>query len=230
MDHGATIVRSFELVESVWTQVQDLANSLARMTESVIIGGKLANLRSAGAASLPRDLTTSGISRKGYAIGLPMTSSRRGKAVPTAWINYQINLFGSGIPPRHGADEDSIGPVLHVSFWDMATDFTDPGSYVDFPPSWLECDIKDARLLYWDEEKTGSFAQWTFSVRLLDLDSEETVHSSVIKPVCALINGAAAGAAVADALPETMRGLVFYASENGSDDVQNLVAIDNAGR
>lgn len=230
MDYGATIVRSFELVENVWTQVQDLANSLARMTESVIIGGKLVNLRSAGAASFPRDVTNSGTSRKRYAISVPMTSSRRGKAVPTAWINYQIDLFGSGIPPRCGAGEESIGPVLHVSFWEMATDFTDPGWYVDFPPSWAECQIKDARLLYWDEETTNSFAQWTFSVRLLDLDSEDTVHSSVIKPVCALINGAAAEASVAEALPEAIRGLVCYASEDDSDEVQNLVVIDRAAR
>lgn len=211
MDAGEKIVRSCELVESIWMQVGDLANSLATLTESALKKGHFENLQSAGSSSDPSQYTDSGWTTSAYGISLPVMEKKRRKPVPSGWINYQTSVFGGGIPPSMGGEQKSIGPVVHVSFWHLATDFDDPGVFVEFPPAWDDWEIKDERLLFWKSEKEGEFDQWTFSIRLLDLNSEDAIRTSIIQPISALL----AGEGAASALPAALPGLIFYAGESG---------------
>jgi hypothetical protein len=208
MDAGTKIVRSFELVESIWTQIDNLGNSLAAMTEAALENGEFPQLQSAGASTWTYQESASGWNSTAYALSFPMMGKRRRKAEPAAWISYQISVFGGGIPPLDGGGPESIGPVIHVSFWHLSTDFDDAGMFVEFPPDWDDSwEIKDERLLFWKSEKEGEFDQWTFSIRLLDLNSEDAIRTSIIEPVRALLTGAQA----ASALPANLPGLIYYA-------------------
>lgn len=208
MDAGTKIVRSFELVESIWTQIDNLGNSLIAMTEAALENGEFPHLQSAGASTWTYQESPSGWNSTAYALSFPMMGKRRRKTDPAAWINYQISVFGGGIPPLESGGQESIGPVIHVSFWHLKTDFDDAGVFVEFPSDWDDgWEIKDERLLFWKSEKEGEFDQWTFSIRLLDLNSEDAIRTSIIEPIRALLTGVQA----ASALPATLPGLIYYA-------------------
>jgi hypothetical protein len=209
MNAGTTIVRSFQLVEEVWMQVQALADSLGALTELALNDGVFKDLQGAGASKTFYRKSDSGWSYMDYAVSIPVMEKKRRKPLPGAWINYQISVFGSGIPPLQAGGQETVGPVLHVSFWGLKTDFNDPGVFVEFPAEWDDWDIKDDRLLSWPAEEPGGFDQWTFSVRLLDLRDEDALRQAVIDPIKKLLGGAEA----AVALPSDLPGLVFYANE-----------------
>lgn len=219
MNAGARIICSGELIEQVWMQVEDMAGSLSALTETALENGEFAGLRSAGVSKPKYEQSASGWSTTSYGISFPVMEKKRRKSVPAAWINYQISVFGGGVPP-HQDGTKSVGPVVHVSFWHDPTDFTDQGLYVEFPPAWDDCGIKDGRLLAWDGEEGDAFAQWTFSIRLLEMNDEDALRKSIIEPVKALL----AGVQAAQALPAGLAGLVFYTSEDQSVPGWNLIA------
>jgi hypothetical protein len=220
MNPGTKIVRSCELIENLWVQIEELGNSLNAMTVSAIENGEFANLQKAGSPISAYERSTSGWTTTAYGISFPLMEKKRRKATPTAWINYQMSVFGGGLPPLDNAGQESVGPVLHVSFWNSCADFDDPGLYVEFPPSWDDWELKDDRLLFWESENGGPFPQWTFSIRLLNLNSEDALHKCVIHPLRELLTDAQATTALPDDLP----GLVFYRSENQGDSGWDLKA------
>lgn len=209
MTPGTRIVRSCELVDSVWSQVQEMCDSLAAMTAAALAAGSFENLRGAGAWTRNWDAAPSGWGSTAYTMGFPVVEKRRRKDTVDGWINFQVSVFGGGIPPLHGGQADSVGPVVHVSFWHAATDFKKPGMFIEFPLALDEyLQIRSGRLLFWDTIKDGVSPQWTFTIRLLDLNSEDALRESIIEPIQALL----AQADTAVALPDTLPGLVFYTS------------------
>jgi hypothetical protein len=211
MDAGTRIVRSCELVENLWMQIDALGNSLIAMTESALKNNEFPSLQSAGPSTWASQISASRWNSTAYAISIPVRDKKRRKLEPTAWVNYQISVFGGGIPPSRSGDQDSIGPVVHVSFWHWKTDFKDPGMYVEFPPVWADDgEIRDERLLFWESGKDDQFSEWTFSIRLLDLNNEDALRTSIIEPIMGLL----AKKETTAALPADLPGLIFYAGES----------------
>ena len=219
MKAGMSIVHSGELVEQIWMQVVEMSDARSAMTETALKNNEFANLRSAGIAKVKYETSDSGRVDMSYSISFPVMRKTRRKSVPSAWLNYQVSVFGGGIPQDQDGTK-SVGPVVHVSFWHDSTDFTYKGLYVEFPPAWDDCGIEDGRLLVWKGKETDEFPQWTFSIRLLDLNNEDALRKSIIEPVKALL----ARAQAATALPTGLPGLVFYTSEDQSIPGWNLIA------
>ncbi len=220
MDIGNQIVRSSELIESVWMQAEALVDSLSKMMEQAVATGKLPTLKAAGPSAADSRTTPSGWSYTDYTICFPFMEPNKRKNVPTSWINFQISIAGDGVARMDEAGGASTGPLLHVSFWDCAIDFSEPAYYTAFPTSWEEWYLKHDRLVWWDSSESGK-PQWTYSLRLLALANEATLYESVVQPVCALI----AGVAVAKALPDTTPGLVFYTADSGGGNPTTLMPI-----
>lgn len=221
MTPGTKIVRSCELVESVWAQVQELCNSLSAMTVTALDNGEFEGFRSAGAWTWDWDQTPSGWGSTAYVMGFPVVEKRRRKTTVDGWINFQVSVFGSGIPPLKGIATESLGPVIHVSFWQIQTNFRDPGTFIEFPGTLDDyLQVKDKRLLFWDVDGDGAFPQWTFTIRLLDLDSEDALRKSIIDPIKVLLKTMEPVGALPDALP----GLVFYTLEEDDALGPTLVA------
>ena len=214
MNPGTRIIRSCELVDSVWSQVQELCNSLCALTTTKLDNGDFENLRSAGSWTSAWDTAPSGWGSTAYAVSFPVAKKGRRKAVVDAWINFQVSVFGSGIPPVSGSDKETIGPVIHVSFWHMQTSFKESGTFVEFPnPVDDDLEVKDQRLLFWGAHREGVSPQWTFTISLLNLDSEDALHTAIIDPIQALLKNVEP----AVALPDTLPGLVFYTSVEHSE-------------
>ena len=220
MNTGDSIVHSSLLIETVWSQVQDLANSLTALTERALEDRELGNLRSAGAAKVATEWSESGFVATSYAVCFPVTWKTRGQGGPTAWINYEISVSGAGIPGRAPGYDGDLGPVLHVSFWQTPTDFDSADTRVAFPASWDDWDLQADRLVSWPGDRDDTLSQWTFTVRLLELDNEDTLHATVIAPMIALLGGLEAVVA----LPDTLPGLLFYANADLGESGWDLVA------
>jgi hypothetical protein len=220
MNPSHNIVLSGVLLETVWSQVQDLANALTVLTETALKDGALGKLRSAGTSNTYTEWSASGFTATSHALAFPVTSRRRGHGQATGWINFQVSLFGGGVPAQQEGNAGDLCPVLHVSYWHTPTDFGSEGMFVGFPAAWDDWEIREDRLLYWDARKSGDTAQWTFSLRLLDLDSEDTLRTSVIEPVAALL----VDTPTATALPASLPGLLFYSNVDLGETGWDLVA------
>jgi hypothetical protein len=215
MHAGTRIVRSCELTESIWTQVGDLFEALAALTENTLSKQRFMNLQAAGKSRAQYQPSASGWLSTGYSLSFPVMEKKRRKPSPTAWINYQVSVFGDGIQPVVNGEQSSMGPVIHVSLWDHASDFDAPGMYVAFPPAWETWETRHRRLLTWDSEQSYHHGQWTFSIQLLALNSEDALWTSIIAPVQALLDGKPPEVA----LPDTLPGLVMYAQDGENADL-----------
>lgn len=223
MTPGTRIVRSCELVDGVWSQVQELCNSLTAMTATTLENGDFESLRSAGAWTGDWDEAPSGWGSTGYAMRFPVAEKRRRKATVDGWINFQVSVFGGGIPPLQGGHAESVGPVIHVSFWQVQIDFRESGMFVEFPLTLDEyLQVRSERLLYWDALNDGTLPQWTFTIRLLDLNSEDALRRAIIEPIQALLKNVEP----AVALPDTLPGLVFYTSAENEELGPIVVALE----
>lgn len=224
MDAAAKIVLSCDLIDSVWTQVDDLANSLIKLTEMATQNNDFGDLKSAGKLYKSYQHSKSGWLTSAYQLSFPLMEKKRRKSVATAWVNYQISICGSGIAPYADQEKSrkNAGPMLHVSFWLTQLDFTEAGMFVEFPARWEEQATDSQRLIYWDVDRPTERKQWTFSVRLLEMQNEEVLRRSVIEPISRLLRGEATSIA----LPETTVGLVFYAEEDRGDGMKTPVAIE----
>jgi hypothetical protein len=210
MNAGTRIVRSCELVENIWMQINEFGNSLIAMIGTALENGEFENYRSAGQWNQTWDETESRWCSTAYAMSFPVMEKRRRKLAVDAWINFQVSVFGSGIPPLEDGGQASIGPVVHVSFWHARTDFEEPGLSIVFSGDQDEyLELRDNRLLFWKSQRNGEQPQWTFSIRLLDLHDEDALRTSLIEPIRALLTGARAEVA----LPESLPGLISYKRE-----------------
>ena len=145
---------------------------------------------------------------------LPLMSQSFRKSRPEMYLNYQISMTGEGMF-FDGNDE----PLLHVSLWSDPTCFKDnDASYMCYP---LDPDspyqLIENRLIVWGDIEGGwKEHEWSFSIRLLTLDSSQALLDCVINPAIALLR-VTPGTLRTDALvalPDTLVGLVKYADKS----------------
>lgn len=210
MTPGTRIVRSCELVDNVWSQVQELCNSLSALTLAALKNDDFQNLRSAGPWIADWDRAPSGWGSTAYAMSFPVAEKRRRKATIDGWINFQVSVFGSGIPPLQSKDADSVGPVIHVSYWHVQTTFRESGKFLEFP--WAMDDnlqVKNERLLLWDSQQDGVLPEWTFTTRLLELATEDALSTAILQPLKCLLSNIESGVM----LLNTLSGNVSYTQD-----------------
>lgn len=116
---------------------------------------------------------------------------KKGKNIAEGYLGFQISMTGDGI-----AIPENVEPLLHIFFWEMPVDFDD-GNYIGFPLDVEESHkITNNRLLNWNE------SQWTYSLRLMSINSIEDLVKYVVEPALTLLSGKN----VIDALPDEWLG------------------------
>lgn len=134
---------------------------------------------------------------------LPLKGKKKKKDEHEMYLSYQISMIGDGV-----AFDNNANPVLHVMHWNDALSFKDD-YYMGYPldpetPYRLE---HNRLIVYGDDEGDWKSRGWTFSIRLLTLDSSQALLDRIIKPAMMLINKQP----VLSALPDNLTGLVIYA-------------------
>jgi hypothetical protein len=113
----------------------------------------------------------------------------KGKRKIERYIGYQISMTGDGIlVPSYNE------PLLHVFCWEHPCDF-DEGDYVGCS-AWEDDEnsplsIAENRLLYWGslDESGWNECEWTFTLRLMALNTPDDLKKYVIQPAFALLKG-----------------------------------------
>ena len=136
---------------------------------------------------------------------LPLAGKKARIGRPEMYLGYQISLAGDGM-----AFVGNEEPLLHLCLWESDIDFNEV--YMGYP---LDEDpaitIKDNRLIVWEGPGTTWKKDcWTFSIRLLTLDSSNALLERVINPAIALLNETP----VTSSLPDDLLGLVLYSDIN----------------
>lgn len=131
---------------------------------------------------------------------IPLKSKGKGKKKIEAYIVFQISLTGAG---AQGTYQE---PMLHIGLWRDAINFKDGVEcFLNFPMEHFEpvSSVQLERLLIWDEYETGwSKSDWTYSLRILALNSIEDIQKYVVRPVLALLGEMS----VHEALPDEWLG------------------------
>ena len=148
-----------------------------------------------------------------------LVRNKKKKEFIGGWLNYQISLTGDGLPQR--ADGQPCAPVLHVAHWACEFAF-EYDAYVGFPASlWQPWQQQGDSLLWWEESDSQFGPEWTYTLDLAALNSDDALRAAVVAPALALL----AGKPVAEALPATTPGLLRYGSvqdANGDTDLRVL--------
>jgi len=211
MNNAMNIIRSCEVADSLWGEVDSMKHSLDHLIAESLGDFEFSHYKPAGPSVESNQLTDIGWMNCGTANSFPLMLKSKRKENPSAWLSYQISLFGDGVSQIDDNENGPIpyAPTLHISFWTVPLNFED-GQYILFPfENMMEWEIHDDRLLHWDHsniENEATIDQWTFSLRLLDMDSEDRLRKSAIAPIQALL----AGTQAKQALPDDLKGLIRY--------------------
>ena len=198
---GNSLILCFEAISSYGKEIDALSETLGELL-----------VKNLGTSSLPckvidklkydNRMSDTGWVCTDVASSLPLMGKHRRKKKPELYLGFQISVAGDGVS-FHGNNE----PLIHVNFWENAVDF-DQESYMHYPLE--EAQIKNNRLLFWNHETEGwNKDEWTFSIRLLTLDSSQALIDRVIHPAIALLRGEE----ITKALPDDLIGLVIYSDE-----------------
>ncbi len=117
---------------------------------------------------------------------------KKGGRKTAAYLSFQVSLFGEGtnIPGEKYSE-----PLLHVSLWEVPTS---DECYVAFPIQ-IQPNVEDNRLMTWDLPQGSDWftKEWTYSLRLINLNDLSDLKKWAIDPAIALMKGKPA----AEALP-----------------------------
>jgi hypothetical protein len=146
-----------------------------------------------------------------WSIGLK--SKGKGKKATIRHIGYQISLTGDGIP-QHISE-----PVIHILCWDDFVSFNE-GFYSGFPVDPDEnAIVEDGCLIVFspnDEKRTWDQSQWTFTLRLLAINSDSDVQNYIVNPTISLMQGNDASTALEMAIAAD--AVVRYTTEQIRDE------------
>lgn len=120
-------------------------------------------------------------------------------------LAFQVSLDGEGI-----AAEGNAEPLLHVCWWLGSNPLSfEDWNYMGFPLDHPEqVSVQNDALLAWDADAEDPLdRQWTYSLRLVSLNTLGDIRAKIVDPTTKLLLGAQPG----DALPLSLEGLVRYA-------------------
>lgn len=200
---GKAIAQSFELVTKVSNEIQGLISTLNPLLEAALDASEQCILNGDYIEDWRNNQSSEAVTTD-YAYSYPIKSRGKGKSKTERHIGFQISLTGDGISFPNN-DE----PLLHVFCWTDPVVFEE--TYIGFPIEDSEefpLSIANDRLLVWNQNETNQWneVEWSFSLKLLALNTEGDLDKQVITPILALLDGKS----VPDALPDSLSGLVKY--------------------
>jgi hypothetical protein len=208
---GKSLTECFDLVLRCGSEIESLCESLSQMflkslaAPSNALPCALASAREEDAREDPSGWIYTDTSRS-----FALKSKGKGRKKSDAYFVFQISMHGDGIPSCVAE------PILHVGCWTEPVDFEDE-CFIHFPgdPGELP-ELVEQRLLRWSEdgETAWNACEWTFSIRLMCVNSSEDLKSLVIDPTLKLLRLGSSSKSVLEALPDDLfeTGLVRYAS------------------
>lgn len=209
--NGKTLASCFEMVSRCGTELEGLRDTLSNMLEAA-----LANASSVAMPCVISDdgiwderMDDSGWVYTDIGFSLPLKKKGKGNKSTERYLGFQISMVGDGI-----AIPENSEPLLHVFFWSVPCSFEDD-EYVGFPYSEGQdypFEVMGNRLLMWEDKDSDGWTrhEWTYSLRLMDLNSADDLRKQVVEPALALIKGATP----AEALHDGVRGLVRYPAKD----------------
>lgn len=138
-----------------------------------------------------------------FACSFPLKSKGKGKKSVEQYLGFQTSMSGDGIEIP-GNNE----PLIHVFCWGYPVDFED--DYIGFPLDFEDPHkVVNERLLLWgDQNASWNERQWTYSLRLMSINTIDDLNKYVVLPALDLLKGKG----VCDVLPDEWLGkmLVRY--------------------
>jgi hypothetical protein len=200
--NGATLTKCFNLVSMAGKEINALYESLSNL---LIAGIELSSCPISiykGGAKDYYEMDNNEWIQTDIAWNLPLTSRARINAKAERYLSFQISLVGEGMAAINN-DE----PLLHMSLWDSPVDFENErmGFPIDIKNKPV---LRENALIDWGtgDRKDWTKQVWTFSLRLMSLNSREDLEKYVVNPAIALLRGED----IRKSLPLDFSGLVRY--------------------
>lgn len=203
---GKTVVQSFEIASRICKEVGSLHELLQDQLTEAIGSASRENKTlwciAAGGVSDDR-LDESEWLYTDLLFALPLKSSGKGNKPIQCYVGYQISMFGDGVVLPENKE-----PLLHVFCWADTPSF-EGGNYQGFPVLDDEIngfDVLENHLLHWGSANAAwNERGWTFSLRLLQLNTPDDLQTQVIAPALALLNAESISTVSLANLPAILR-------------------------
>lgn len=194
---GKAISNAFTFVSQVGEECEALANLIKQEVSELFRQDPLSARYRPGEWSNSYKTNENGWIYTDIAWSLPLVP--KGKQNVAAHLGFQISLLC-----RDAEAGSSPEPLLHVNFWETATDLKN-GEYMGFPMYGLSPNtvsrFKDGsgRLFRWETDSDAA-DWWTYSLLLAKVNSLEDVRSSIGQPIEQLLSDIDAGEILIDTL------------------------------
>jgi hypothetical protein len=185
---GIAIHQSVKLVEQAGREINSLVELIKREVDAALVSsGKLWDMKVTESWSDDGRFDDSGwvYTDHGFSLGLARKGDRRSKS----YFSIQISLAGDGMSSDVARNED---PLVHVNLWGGdAINFKD-GNYlnIDFTDEDDLPVLQDKVLFNWNAEaKLWQDQGWTYSIKLVSLNTMDDIRRKIIEPFTKLIQG-----------------------------------------
>lgn len=188
MIDGKTVADCFALVARYGIELNALHETLENLLSEQLTIEKSLPCVLVGNTENKDRFDDSGWVANDQACSIPLKSTGKGNKSIEKYLGFQISMTGDGINIL-GNEE----PLLHIFCWGIPINFDDK-DYIGFP---LEDDadypheILNECLISWGSWN-GSWCdkEWTYSLRLLSINSIDDLKKYVVNPALALLKGA----------------------------------------
>ncbi|QFG30072.1 hypothetical protein F6476_13130 [Pseudomonas umsongensis] len=182
-DVGEAISEGISFISKVGAEC-DVLTSLLKQELSVLLSGSLirGQVRPAGPWVDKFEKDAGGWIQTASAHSLPVIMQR--KRSIGAYLFFQISLAGNGI-----AAQDNTQPLVHVGLWSLPVDFKN--YWMGFPLFDLddvEPELEEGVVFRWPMEGR-EWGEWTYSLRLAQINTIQDIHEKIVTPVKALLQG-----------------------------------------
>lgn len=197
---GKSISECVSFLSKVGAECELLTRLLKQELSNLLSDGSVSKCVIAGSWIEATETDSNGWVFTGIAHSLPVII--KPKRTVGAHLFFQISFVGDGI-----AAVGNEQPLLHVGFW------SDP---VDFDENWMGFPLEESALANLTLEQDLLFrwstygvsaSQWTYSLRLAEINTMGDVQQKIVAPVRALLRGESAS----DAFSHAVHSIVHYA-------------------
>ncbi|WP_227106944.1 hypothetical protein [Chromobacterium rhizoryzae] len=201
---GKSISECISFLSKVGTECELLARLLKQELSNLLTDGSVSKCVVADAWIESTETDSSNWVFTGIAHSLPIII--KPKRTVGAYLFFQISFIGDGI-----AAVGNEQPLLHVGFWSEPVDFDE--NWMGFPldeSALVDMTLEQDLLFRWSTPGVRE-SQWTYSLRLAEINTMEDIQQKIIVPVRELLRGQSAS----DAFSYAVHSIVRYGEIDG---------------
>lgn len=199
-DIGEAISEGISFISNVGAECDALTSMVKQALNGLLSDSELRQQVKPGGSWIDKfEKDSGGWVQTASAHSLPVIMQR--KRSIGAYLFFQISIGGNGIEAQANKQ-----PLVHIGLWPLPVDFSD--YWMGFPlfdSDEPEPELEGGVVFRWPAEG-GQWGEWTYSLRLAEINTIHDIREMIVAPVKALLQGKR----MPEVFSPNVRGIVHY--------------------